>query len=48
MRRIDARYYLLAKRVCIPPQANGGMDLVYEDEAAQLWRVSGRTGHLGR
>ncbi len=41
MRRIDARYFLVAKQRCTPPRGNGGMDLVYEDEGAQLWRVPG-------
>ena len=36
---IRADYYLVAKRACAPPRATGGMDLVYEDAAAQLWRV---------
>jgi hypothetical protein len=39
LRRIGVRYYLVAKRVCPPRSAGGGMDLVYEDAAAQLWRV---------
>jgi len=39
LRRIDATWYLVAKRTCTPPNANGGMDLVYEDTSAQLWRV---------
>ncbi len=39
LRPIGADYYLVAKRVCTPPRATGGMDLVYEDAAAQLWRV---------
>jgi hypothetical protein len=39
LRRIDVRYFLVAKRVCPPRPAGGGMDLVYEDAAAQLWRV---------
>jgi hypothetical protein len=39
LRPIDADYYLVAKRVCRPPRSTGGMDLVYEDPAAQLWRV---------
>ena len=37
--RIDVRYLLVAKRVCAPLHANGGMELVYEDAHAQLWRV---------
>lgn len=36
--RIDARYFLVAKRVCAPPREDGGMVLVFEDAAAQLWR----------
>jgi hypothetical protein len=43
MRRIDVRYYLVAKRACAPPRANGGMELVYEDAGAQLWRVGARS-----
>jgi hypothetical protein len=39
LRVIHAGYYLVAKRVCAPPDATGGMDLVYEDAAAELWRV---------
>jgi hypothetical protein len=41
LRRIDAEYFLVATRVCAPPQATGGMDLVYSDSGAQLWRVRG-------
>ena len=33
LRAIRADYYLVAKRVCAPPRATGGMDLVYEDSA---------------
>ncbi|MBK5260159.1 MAG: glycosyltransferase family 39 protein [Thermoanaerobaculia bacterium] len=36
---IDAGFYLVAKRACGEPIANGGMDLVHDDEGAQLWRV---------
>ena len=39
MRGIDARYFLVDKATCAQPRMNGGMDLVYEDAAAQLWRV---------
>jgi hypothetical protein len=39
LRPIGARYYLVAKRVCPPPRSSGGMDLVYDDAAAHLWRV---------
>ena len=39
LRSIGARYFLVARRVCPAPTANGGMDLVYQDGAAQLWRV---------
>jgi hypothetical protein len=39
LRPIPADYYLVAKRVCRPPRVTGGMDLIYEDGAAQLWRV---------
>ena len=41
MRRIGVRYYLVAKRRCPPPRANGGMELVYEDAGAQLWCETG-------
>lgn len=41
MRRIDVRYFLVAKQQCRPPRSNGGMELVYEDDGAQLWRVPG-------
>ena len=44
LRVIRADYYLVAKRVCAPPKPTGGMDLVYEDSAAQLWRVQPRVG----
>ena len=40
LRRLDVGYYLMAKRRCRAPRANGGLELVYEDEAAQLWRVA--------
>lgn len=39
LRRIDVRYFLVAKRRCAPPRPNGGMELASEDDAAQLWRV---------
>jgi hypothetical protein len=39
MRGIGSRYYLVVKSVCPPLRMNGGMSLIYEDEAAQLWRV---------
>lgn len=39
LRRIDARWYLVAKRVCPPPRSSDGLELVFEDAAAQLWRV---------
>jgi hypothetical protein len=44
MRGIGVRYYLVAKRDCVPPHANGGMELVYEDAGAQLWRVQEDVG----
>jgi hypothetical protein len=37
--RMRVQSFLVAKRVCAPPRSDGGMTLVYEDEAAQLWRV---------
>jgi hypothetical protein len=43
LRRIDARWFLVAKRACAPPLRNGGMDLAYEDAAAELWRVYPRS-----
>ena len=39
LRGINARYFLVVKRACAPPHDNGGMQLIYEDSAAQLWRV---------
>ncbi|MBV8516163.1 MAG: phospholipid carrier-dependent glycosyltransferase [Acidobacteria bacterium] len=39
LRPLAIESFLVAKRVCPPPRANGGMELVYEDRAAQLWRV---------
>ncbi|HEX7154118.1 MAG TPA: glycosyltransferase family 39 protein [Thermoanaerobaculia bacterium] len=35
---LKVRYFLIARRVCTPPQDDGGMDLIYQDAAAQLWR----------
>jgi hypothetical protein len=39
LRPIRADYFLVATRVCPPPRATGGMELVYADGGAQLWRV---------
>jgi hypothetical protein len=39
LRAIKVRYLLVDKRVCPPLRAPEGMELVYEDGAAQLWRV---------
>jgi hypothetical protein len=39
LRPLDVRYFLVARRDCTPPFANGGMHLVYEDPQAQLWEV---------
>lgn len=39
LRTIDGRWFLVAKRACPPPLPDGGMELVFEDRAAQLWRV---------
>jgi hypothetical protein len=39
LRRLGVRYFLVAKRTCAPPTPSAGMQLVYEDAAAQLWRV---------
>ncbi len=36
---LNMSYFLVAKRRCTPPRPNGGMVLVYEDAAAQLWRL---------
>jgi hypothetical protein len=41
LQRIDAQSFLVVKQLCPAPRATGGMDLVYEDAAAQLWRVEG-------
>jgi hypothetical protein len=46
LRRIPAKWFLVSKRACAPPIRNGGMDLVYEDAAAQLWRVQPSNPHL--
>jgi hypothetical protein len=46
LRRIDAEYFLVATRVCPPPLATGGMDLVYSDAGAQLWHVQPSSPHL--
>jgi hypothetical protein len=40
LRAIGVQSFLVAKRACKPPVPNGGMELIYEDESAQLWRVS--------
>jgi len=45
LRRVDAEYFLVATRVCPPPLATGGMDLVYSDSGAQLWHVRGFRQH---
>jgi len=39
LRRINVRYFLVARRTCAPPSPSAGLQLVYEDAAAQLWRV---------
>lgn len=39
LRRIDATDYLVAKKRCSPPIDDGGLRLMYEDTAAQLWRL---------
>jgi hypothetical protein len=36
---MDVQSYLVVKGICPRPRATGGMELVYEDAAAQLWRV---------
>jgi dolichyl-phosphate-mannose-protein mannosyltransferase len=36
---LDVAYYLSIKRRCTPRTMTGGLDLAYEDEGAQLWRV---------
>lgn len=45
LERIDACWYLVARRDCDPPRDRGGMTLVYEDEAAQLWRTGTCRAH---
>jgi len=42
LRRIGARYFLVSKRRCPPRRNDGSMQLVYEDAAAQLWRIPSR------
>jgi hypothetical protein len=39
LRRIDVDYLLIVRRQCSMPPISGGLDLVYEDAGAQLWRV---------
>jgi len=39
LRPLGVRYYLVAKPSCPPPRNDGGLELVYEDPNAQLWRV---------
>jgi hypothetical protein len=39
LQELNMSYFLVSKRRCTPPQSNGGMVLVYEDAAAQLWRL---------
>ena len=39
LRGIDIRYFLVVKAACPLPRRNGGLALIYEDAAAQLWRV---------
>lgn len=39
MRAIGARYYLVVKPACPTPDVNGGLTLVHEDAATQLWSV---------
>jgi hypothetical protein len=39
LRAIDVRYFLVSKRVCPPAVAQDGLQLAYEDNAAQLWSV---------
>ena len=43
LRAIGVQSFLVAKRACKPPRPNGGMELVYEDASAQLWRVMAST-----
>lgn len=40
LQRVNARYLLVAKAKCAHPLDTADMKLVYEDEAAQLWRVT--------
>ncbi len=37
---LDFDYLLVAKRTCRMPIATAGMELVYEDASAQLWKVA--------
>jgi len=37
---LHVEYFLVAKRFCKPPRRDGDMELVYEDGAAQLWRLT--------
>jgi hypothetical protein len=39
LRSLDVDTYFVARRVCAPPRMNG-LQLVYEDAAAQVWRVT--------
>jgi hypothetical protein len=39
LRRLNVDYFLVAKRTCLAPPPAAGMQLVYEDGAAQLWVV---------
>ena len=40
MNGVGARYFLLSKRFCKSIEVDGGMELVYENRHAQLWRVT--------
>jgi hypothetical protein len=39
LQRLDVDYFLAVKRRCEPLRMTGGLELVYEDAGAQLWRV---------
>lgn len=39
LRPLGVEYYVVAKDACPAPRETGGMQLVYEDAGAQLWRV---------
>lgn len=44
LRALDVDYFLADRQRCAPRRPTGGLQLVYEDAGAQLWRVLPRTG----